>query len=162
VTTLDFDFLYRHSSPNEAKLRKVAAALGGQIFQPFPAISTVFRILRLETQLQIDLTSQVHGVKSFHQLRSRAVGGEIAGRTILVASLADIIRSKTLRCSMSSSEPSKNKTKRKPTRRELALEEMRQASEQELTALIRRQLALPMNQRTNFLRLRLPNGGSCL
>jgi hypothetical protein len=39
---------------------------------------------------------------------------------------------------------------------------MRQASEQELTDLIRRQLALPMNKRTNFLRIRLPNGGSSL
>ena len=63
---------------------------------------------------------------------------------------------------MSSSELSKNKKPRKPTQRELALEAMRQASEQELTALIRRQLALPMNKRTHFLRLRLPNGGSCL
>jgi len=39
---------------------------------------------------------------------------------------------------------------------------MRQVSEQDLTDMIRRQLALPMNQRTHFLRLRLPNGGSCL
>ncbi len=39
---------------------------------------------------------------------------------------------------------------------------MRQASDEELTAMIRRQLALPMNKRTNFLRLRLPDGGSCL
>jgi hypothetical protein len=45
---------------------------------------------------------------------------------------------------------------------DFALETMRQASEQELTELIRRQLALPMNKRTNFLRIRLPNGGSCL
>ena len=63
---------------------------------------------------------------------------------------------------MSSNEPSKNKKPRKPTKRELALEAMRQASEQELTEMIRRQLALPMNKRTNFLRVRLPNGGSCL
>jgi hypothetical protein len=63
---------------------------------------------------------------------------------------------------MSSNEPSKSKKTRQPTKRELALEVMRQASEQELTDLIRRQLALPMNKRTNFLRIRLPNGGSCL
>ena len=72
---------------------------------------------------------------------------------------------------MSSNEPSKNKKPRKLTKRELRnrvsqleqnLEAMRQASEQELTDMIRRQLALPMNKRTNFLRVRLPNGGSCL
>lgn len=63
---------------------------------------------------------------------------------------------------MSLKEPSKSKKTRKLSKREQALEAMRQASEQELTAMIRRQLALPMNQRTNFLRLRLPNGGSCL
>ena len=57
-------------------------------------MSTVFRILREDSQLQIDLTSQVHGVKSFNSLRSKAVRVEIEGRTILVASLPDIIRSK--------------------------------------------------------------------
>jgi hypothetical protein len=63
---------------------------------------------------------------------------------------------------MSSREPSKNKKTRKATKRDLALEAMQQSSEQELTSMIRRQLALPMNKRTNFLRVRLPNGGSCL
>ena len=63
---------------------------------------------------------------------------------------------------MSSNELSKSKKTRKPTKRELALEAMRQASEQELTEMIRRQLALPLNKRTNLLRVRLPNGGSCL
>lgn len=64
---------------------------------------------------------------------------------------------------MSSNEPSKSKkTPAKPTRREQALNAMQQASEAELTALIRRQLALPMHKRTHFLRYRLPNGGSCL
>ena len=63
---------------------------------------------------------------------------------------------------MSSKEPSKSKKTVKAAERELALETMRQASEQELTLMIRRQLALPMNKRTHFLRKRLPNGGSCL
>ena len=85
VTTLDFDFLYRASPGNEAKLRKVADLLGGQITQPFPEISSVFRIVRQHSQLQVDITSQIHGVKSFNSLRSRAVRLEIDGRTILVA-----------------------------------------------------------------------------
>ncbi len=94
VTTLDFGFLYRPSPANETKLRKVAELLGGQITQPLPTVSTVFRILRADTQLQIDLTSQVHGVKSFNTLRSKAARVEINGRTILVAALADIIKNK--------------------------------------------------------------------
>lgn len=63
---------------------------------------------------------------------------------------------------MPSPKPSNNKRPAKPTKRELALEAMRQASEQELTDMIRRQLDLPMHKRTNFLRIRLPNGGSSL
>ena len=94
VTTLDFDFLYRGSLANEAKLRKVAELLGGWISRPFPNVSAVFRILRTDSQLQIDLASQVHGVTSFNSLWSKAVSVEIGGRTILVASLADIIESK--------------------------------------------------------------------
>ena len=154
VTTDDFDFFYRDSPANNTKLRKVAQVLGGQITQPFPTFSTVYRILRVESPLQVDLTGQVHGVKSFNSLRSKAFQVEIGGRTIMVASPADI--------SMSSKEPSKSSKTRKPTQRELALEAMRQGSEQELTDMIRRQLALPMEKRTHFLRMRLPNGGSCL
>ena len=35
-------------------------------------------------------------------------------------------------------------------------------SDRQLTDLIRRQLALPLEKRLNFLRRRLPGGGSCL
>jgi hypothetical protein len=94
VTTLDFDYLYRASSASEAKLRRAARLLGGQLMQPFPGASSVYRILRADAQLQIDLASQIHGIKSFNELRSRAVPVEISGRTILVASLVDIIKSK--------------------------------------------------------------------
>ena len=94
VTTLDFDFLYRTSPANQSKLHKVTELLGGQMTQPFPAVSTLYRILRPNSPLQIDLVSQIHGVKSFTRLRGNAVCVEIAGRTILVASLADIIKSK--------------------------------------------------------------------
>lgn len=169
VTTLDFEFYYRSSRVNETKLRKVAELLGGHISQPFPALSTVFRIQRADIELQVDLTSQIHGIKSFNRLRGNATPVEIGGRTIIVAGLADIIRSKRaanrpqdVACFMSSITPSKSSKKRKPSKRELALEIMRQGSEQELIGMIRRKLALPMNQRTHFLRVRLPNGGSCL
>ena len=63
---------------------------------------------------------------------------------------------------MSSRELSKSTKTTKLAQRELALETMRQTSELELTLMIRRQLALPINKRTHFLRKRLPSGGSCL
>lgn len=65
---------------------------------------------------------------------------------------------------MSLKEPSKNSTakKRKPTKRERELELMRQYSDEALRDMIRANLALPMHERTHFLRRQLPNGGSCL
>ncbi|MBM3788598.1 MAG: hypothetical protein FJW30_30045 [Acidobacteria bacterium] len=94
VTTLDFDFFYRDTPANQAKLRIVAEELGASLTQPFPALSTVFRIEHAESELQIDFTSQVHGVSSFNSLRSRAVRADFKGRSVLVAALGDIIKSK--------------------------------------------------------------------
>ena len=42
------------------------------------------------------------------------------------------------------------------------LEVMREGSERDLVEMIRFRLSLPVHQRTNFLRKRLPGGGSCL
>jgi hypothetical protein len=42
------------------------------------------------------------------------------------------------------------------------LKSLKKENERNLIEQIRRQLALPMNRRTNFLRKRLPGGGSCL
>lgn len=41
-------------------------------------------------------------------------------------------------------------------------EALKRESDRALVELIRRQLALPPNKRTNFLRVRLPNGGTAL
>lgn len=53
--------------------------------------------------------------------------------------------------------------RREPGRR-AQLAALRRESERELRELIRRRLALPVELRTNFLRVRLPlpRGGSCL
>lgn len=53
--------------------------------------------------------------------------------------------------------------KKAPSRRK-RLEALRAESDLELEDLIRRRLALPIEKRTNFLRVRLPlpRGGSCL
>jgi len=46
--------------------------------------------------------------------------------------------------------------------RKKRLEALKKESQRNLIEQIRRQLALPMNRRTNFLRKKLPGGGSCL
>jgi len=51
--------------------------------------------------------------------------------------------------------------KRKKDRKKL-LRHLRKESNRHLTEQIRRQLALPMNRRTHFLRKRLPGCGTCL
>ncbi len=50
----------------------------------------------------------------------------------------------------------------KKKKREPAKAVLRRESERALVEQIRRQLALPPSKRTNFLRVRLPNGGSAL
>jgi len=42
------------------------------------------------------------------------------------------------------------------------LDALRKESELNLKDMVRRRLALPLEKRTNFLRVRLPGGGSCL
>jgi hypothetical protein len=50
----------------------------------------------------------------------------------------------------------------KPASRTARLAALRQESDRQLEELIRRRLAMPLEQRMNFLRKRLPGGGSCL
>ena len=93
VTTIDFDFLYRASKTNEGKIRRFAASLGAELTQPFAAVSSVYRIYRPNPELLVDLVCQIHG-GSFNGFRSRSEAIEISGRRVVVASLADIIKSK--------------------------------------------------------------------
>jgi hypothetical protein len=48
------------------------------------------------------------------------------------------------------------------SRRRAVLRALRKESEADLRAQIRRLLALPMEERTHFLRVRLPGGGTAL
>ena len=112
----------------------------------------------------------MHGIKSFASLRSRALCLELFGDKLLVASFEDIIKSKqladrqvdravlpSLRKAMHQAEIQKKQKNRRANPRALKLE-----SERALIDLIRRRLALPVEQRCNFLRVRLPGGGSTL
>ena len=94
VTTIDFDFLFRKTPRNMEKLKAVAESLQGTILRPFYPSSDLFRLVRDEDSLQVDFMTTIHGVTSFASLRSRARPLDFSGHSLLVADLADIIRSK--------------------------------------------------------------------
>ncbi len=94
VTTLDFDFMFRSTPQNLRKLKAVARSLDAMILRPYYPVSQLYRVVDDAGGLQADFMPAIHGVRSFEGLRSRSVAREIAGRTILVASLDDIIASK--------------------------------------------------------------------
>lgn len=94
VTTLDFDFMFRDTPANLAKLKKFAIGLDAVILRPYYPVSKLYRVVNDEQGLQADFMPIIHGVKSFNSLRSRAQKIELAGRPLWVAHLADIIASK--------------------------------------------------------------------
>jgi hypothetical protein len=191
VTTVDFDFMFRSTPTNLRKLKAVAKSLDAMILRPYypvsKPVSKLYRVVNDAAGLQADFMHAIHGIRSFEGLRSRAVTREIAGRTILVASLDDIIASKKAAgrdsdlavlpsleknphvCGkgpieeVGSRMPRERKSARKPGQSRAAqLAALKAESERQLEDLIRRRLAMPIEQRMNFLRKRLPGGGSCL
>jgi hypothetical protein len=168
VTTLDFDFMFRETPLNMEKLKAVSRTLDAVILRPFYPVSKLYRMVNDDQGLQLDFMPAIHGVRSFNSLRSRSITTEVAGCELRLASLGDIIAANAPRivlatapCSKSSNEPLKRKSPR-PQKRKEALAALAGESDRQLTELIRRRLALPMEKRMNFLRVRLPGGGSAL
>jgi len=192
VTTLDFDFMFRDTPTNMRKLKRVAAALGGMILRPYYPVSRLYRLVHDASGLQADFMPVIHGVRSFEGLKARAVSRDMDGETILVASLGDIIASKRAanreqdravfgrpcqttetHIAMAKKRQPRNKLRTKagsprpaPPRsdvdRDATLNALSAESREQLRDLIRRRLALPIEQRMNFLRRRMPGGGTCL
>jgi predicted nucleotidyltransferase len=94
VTTVDFDFLFRKTPRNLAKLKEVGRALHATILRPYYPASDLFRVVRDDDGLQVDFMGTIHGIRSFEGVRDRASVIAIGGVPILVASLEDVIRSK--------------------------------------------------------------------
>src|SRR5438094_6996944 len=94
VTTVDFDFMFRATPVNLNKLKRFANRLDAVILRPYYPVSGLFRVMNDERGLQADFMPAIHGVKSFNSLRSRADKIELAGRSLWIANLADIIASK--------------------------------------------------------------------
>jgi len=94
VTTIDFDFLFRRTPRNLAKVKRFAAALHATVLRPYYPPSDLLRVVRDEDGLQVDLMATVHGLRSFERVRARASTITIDDIPVLVASLADIVKSK--------------------------------------------------------------------
>lgn len=94
VTTVDFDFLFRKTPRNLVKMKHVARLLKATILRPYYPVSDLYRIVRDDDGLQVDLMATVHGLRSFAGVRDRSTRIEIGGAPLFVASLTDIIASK--------------------------------------------------------------------
>src|ERR1700683_4257110 len=94
VTTLDFDFLFHKTPGNLRKLKAIAKSLRAILLRPYYPASDLFRMERDEDSLHVDFMSRIDGVRSLEGLRSRASRIDFGGHVLLVADLADIIRSK--------------------------------------------------------------------
>lgn len=94
VTTVDFDFLFRATPRNMAKLKTLAQRLNATILRPYYPASDLYRVVREDDGLQVDFMATIHGIRSFAGVRDRASVIPVSGVDVLVASLADIIKSK--------------------------------------------------------------------
>jgi len=95
VTTDDIDFLIRQTPRNAGKIHAFAQKLDAVIERPAYPLSNFWRISsRKGIPIQIDLTTNIHGIRSFESLRSRADRIDVNGEVAIVAHLADVIKSK--------------------------------------------------------------------
>ena len=167
VTTVDFDFMFRATPVNLEKLKKFAKRVDAVILRPYYPASALYRVMNDDRGLQVDFMPVIHGVKSFNSLRSRAEKISLGGQQVWVAHLADVIASK--RAAGRGTRPSSTFWKRhcvkkvsQRRKRNAALKALRMESDRALVELIRRRLAQPVAKRLNFLRVRVPGGGSHL
>jgi predicted nucleotidyltransferase len=72
----------------------LAKNLGTILLRPYYPVSDLFRIERDEDSLHVDFMSRIDGVRSLAALRSRASRIDFGGHVLVMADLADIIKSK--------------------------------------------------------------------
>ncbi len=94
VTTLDVDFMFRKTPANLKKLKAIARAFGAEILRPYYPVSELFRMTNEDQGLQLDFMARLHGIRSFEGLRARAAKMQFGEHELLIAGLADIIKSK--------------------------------------------------------------------
>jgi hypothetical protein len=94
VTTVDMDFLFRKTPANIKKLKAITRDLDAVLLRPFYPAVDLFRIERDSDRLQLDFMTAMDGISSFEGLRRRATRVSFGNHSVLVGSLADIIKSK--------------------------------------------------------------------
>jgi hypothetical protein len=164
VTTIDFDFLFRKTPVNLRKLKAIAAELEAVILTPYYPVSGLYRISRDADGLQLDFMTVIDGIRSFEALRSRARVVQFGDARLLVAGLAGIKGKKAAgRPSDVAALPARRRRLPKPRiTRKARLAALKKESDAALRDQIRRLLALPVEQRTHFLRKRIGFRMSCL
>ena len=65
VTTMDFDFMFRKTPSNLAKLKRVADDLGAMVLRPYYPASQLYRMTRDRDGLQLDFMAKIDGIRSF-------------------------------------------------------------------------------------------------
>ena len=94
VTTQDIDLLIRDTKPNRRKLARFVDEIGGSSPMPVSELSKVEWIEgRLAVPIEIHY-DRIAGGLTFSSVRSRAQVVVVGDQKLLVASLADVIRSK--------------------------------------------------------------------
>ena len=153
VTTVDFDFMFRATPGNMTKLKRFARQLDAVVFRQFYPVSSLFRVMNDDHGLQVDFIP----VRSFNSVSISAGHLQLGRHSLLPPDLTDIIPRKRPSC-----PPTKRFAKNAGKKRKAALSALRKESDRALIDLIRRRLALPIEKRMNFLRVRIPGGGSHL
>src|ERR1043166_130410 len=94
VTTLHLDFLFRKTPANLEKLKRLADDIDAIVLRPYYPASDLYRVVRERDGLQFDFMAKIDGIRSFESLKGRASRVAFGEHDVLVAALADIIRSK--------------------------------------------------------------------
>jgi hypothetical protein len=84
----------RASGGRRAELTAGRPAPSNSALERNYSISDRFRLVDDDSGLQPNFMAQVHGVKSFESLRSRATAMQLGATSLCVAALADIVKSK--------------------------------------------------------------------
>ena len=95
VTTLDIDFLVANTPEYYRKLAAIAQDLNCQFIElKLPDDNYMYRLAHKEEPLVIDILFALSGIKSMAVLKKNAMPVKFGKHILLVAALADIIRSK--------------------------------------------------------------------
>lgn len=93
VLTQDVDLLVRDTPLNRKKLKRLAAALGGTGPLPISDLTNTARIYGADIPVDI-IYDRLSGNLNFASIKSRARLEPVGAATLLVAGLADVIKSK--------------------------------------------------------------------